>query len=145
MPDIERGASAVWQGTLREGTGTISTQSGTLKNTPYTFVTRFEDAPGTNPEELLAAAEAACFTMALGSSLGRAGHTVHDISTQVTTVLGLVDGKRVITQFRLVTRGKVEGIDQATFAQFAEDTKKGCIVSQALSAVPMVVEAHLEQ
>jgi osmotically inducible protein OsmC len=144
MADIERTVEAVWNGTLREGNGTLSTPSGTLKETSYTFISRFENGAGTNPEELLAAAHAGCFTMALGAALGRKdGVTVEQIKTTETVVLGLVDGGRKITLLKLETVGKVSGVDQATFAAVAEETKKGCIISQALSAVPMEIHAKL--
>ncbi|MCS6869846.1 MAG: OsmC family peroxiredoxin [Anaerolineae bacterium] len=135
MSDIERSATASWSGTLREGTGHISTQSGVLNNTPYTFVTRFEQAPGTNPEELIAAAEAACFTMNIAAVLGRREYRNVQVDTTATCVLSQVEGGRKITKIKLVTRGKADGLDLATFTEIAEDAKKNCIISRALAGV----------
>lgn len=141
---IHRKAEAVWNGTLREGNGTLSTDSGTLNNTPFTFVSRFEEGSTTNPEELLAAAHAGCFTMALGASLGRKGFTVHHVKSTATLELAQKDGAWSVTKISLVTRGKVDGIDADAFKQAAEETKKNCIVSRALAAVEMEVDAALE-
>jgi len=143
MADIERSASATWTGTLREGNGTVSSGSGTLNDTPFTFVSRFESGKGTNPEELLAAAHAGCFTMALGAGLGRANLKVDKIETTATVHLTPQTSGFKITKIHLITHGKVEGITQEDFAARAEETKKTCIISQALS-VEMDVEAHLE-
>ncbi len=145
MADIERSASATWTGTLREGNGTVSSGSGTLNDTPFTFVSRFESGKGTNPEELLAAAHAGCFTMALGAGLGRANLKVDKIETTATVHLSPQQPSGFkITKIHLITHGTVAGITQEDFAARAEETKKTCIISQALSAVEMDVEAHLE-
>ena len=142
---MKRKASAVWTGTLKEGKGTLSTESGTLSKQGYSFGSRFEEkaAPGTNPEELLAAAEAGCFTMALNNDLTLAGHPPESVSTEATAEMGKVDGKPTITTMHLVTRARVPGIDQATFQRFAEDTKTNCIVSRALN-VEFTLDAKLE-
>lgn len=145
MADIERSSTAVWTGTLREGKGTLTSDSGTLKETSYNFGSRFESAGGTNPEELLAAAHAGCFTMALGARLGRQGFNVHRIESKAVVHLEPQQPSGFkISKIRLVTTGKVEGIDAAKFTAEAEEAKKTCIVSQALSAVPMELEATLE-
>jgi osmotically inducible protein OsmC len=135
MSDIERSASATWHGTLREGTGHISTQSGALSNSPYTFVTRFEQAPGTNPEELIAAAEAACFTMNIAAVLGRREFQNVQVSTTAICVLSQAEGGRKISKIKLIARGKADNLDLATFTEVAEDAKKNCIISRALAGV----------
>jgi osmotically inducible protein OsmC len=135
MSDIERSASATWHGTLREGTGQISTQSGALNNAPYTFVTRFEQAPGTNPEELIAAAEAACFTMNIAAVLGRREFQNVQVTTTAVCVLSQVEGGRKISKIKLIARGKADNLDLATFTEVAEDAKKNCIISRALAGV----------
>jgi lipoyl-dependent peroxiredoxin len=141
---MKRKASAVWSGTLKEGKGNLTTESGALSKQPYTFVTRFEEGvTGTNPEELLAAAEAGCFTMALNNDLTLAGHAPDEVRTEATAELKPVDGKPTITHVHLVTRARVPGIDQATFQKFAEDTKVNCIVSRALN-VEFTLDAKLE-
>jgi lipoyl-dependent peroxiredoxin len=142
--DIIRHATAVWNGSLKEGNGAITTQSGQLSDMPYTFVTRFETGTGTNPEELLGAAHAGCYSMALGANFTRKEKKVHYIKTTAHVVLGLVDGGRRITSIKLVTHGKIEDVDADTFKLVAEEVKKACIISQALSAIPMEVEAHLD-
>jgi osmotically inducible protein OsmC len=135
MSDIERSASATWHGTLREGTGQISTQSGALNNAPYTFVTRFEQAPGTNPEELIAAAEAACFTMNIAAVLGRKEFQNVQVTTTAVCVLSQAEGGRKISKIKLIARGKADNLDLATFTEVAEDAKKNCIISRALAGV----------
>src|SRR5438874_5106326 len=111
---MQRKASAVWKGGLKDGKGTVSATSGVLSNTPYTFATRFENAPGTNPEELIAAAHAACFSMALANLLSSKGHEVHHIHTQATCYMSS-SAPRKITKIRLETKAKVEDIDNGTF------------------------------
>lgn len=132
-----RSAQAVWNGTLREGNGQMTVSSGAV-DVPFSFTSRFgEDAvPMTNPEELLAAAEAGCFSMALGNALGMAGHTVHHIKTHAEIEMRRVDEKTTITKMTLHTEGKVEGVDAETFAKFADDAKANCIVSRALGGIP---------
>lgn len=146
MADIERSAQAVWNGDLRSGNGQVSAGSGLFKNTPYTFATRFEHSPGTNPEELLASALASCFSMALANQLSKDGHKVNSIQTDAVCVLSLQpQGGFKISAFRLNTKGKVEGIDAAAFKQAAAGTAAGgCPVSIALGAVKIeVVDAVL--
>jgi osmotically inducible protein OsmC len=131
---MKRTASAVWNGDLKNGKGTLSTQSGVLKQTQYSFSTRFENGVGTNPEELIAAAHAGCFTMALSSFLGAAGFTPDELTTQATVSLEQVDGNWTITAIHLDLRGRVPGIDRAQFDEIADKAKAGCPVSRVLKA-----------
>jgi lipoyl-dependent peroxiredoxin len=130
---IKKG-SAVWKGSLKEGGGTISTETGVLKNAPYGFKARFEDGPGTNPEELIGAAHAACFSMALSLGLGNAGFTADSIQTEAAVRLEKVGDGFAITHSDLVCVAKIPGIDDKTFQQIAELTKSGCPVSKVLNA-----------
>lgn len=139
---IKRKADARWEGTLKEGTGNIRLGSGAFEG-KYSFGTRFEGAPGTNPEELLGAAHAGCFSMALNLALGNAGHQPKRIATTATVVLDKTAEGFAITGIELNTVGDVPGLSAEEFTKFAEETKKGCIVSRALSAVPMTVTATL--
>ena len=131
---MKRTASAVWQGDLKVGTGTISTASGVLKDTKYSFTTRFENGPGTNPEELIAAAHAGCFSMALSAFLGKAGHKPERIATQASLTLEQVDGNWTITAIQLDTSAKVPGIERQQFDTIANDAKANCPVSRVLNA-----------
>jgi lipoyl-dependent peroxiredoxin len=140
---MKRKASAVWTGTLKEGKGTLTTGSNALSNHPYSFGSRFEEGSGTNPEELLAAAEAGCFTMALGAELTKAGHTPTELRTEATAELADEGGRKSITTIHLVTRGKVPGVDAAEFQRLAEATRQTCIVSRALN-VQLTLDAQLE-
>lgn len=142
MPEFKRQATSTWRGSLKEGKGVVSTQSGALKEMGVTFVSRFESAVDSNPEELVAAAHAACFSMALSADLGRAGHTVDSITTTATVTLSMGDGPPTITKIHLVTTGKVPGIDQATFAKTAEGTKMACPISRLL--LPGLKECTVE-
>ncbi|HEV8444948.1 MAG TPA: OsmC family protein [Steroidobacteraceae bacterium] len=130
---IKKG-SAFWKGSLKEGGGTISTETGALKNAPYGFKARFEDGPGTNPEELIGAAHAACFSMALSLGLGNAGFTAESIQTEAAVRLEKVGDGFAITHSDLVCVAKIPGIDDRTFQQIAEQTKAGCPVSKVLNA-----------
>lgn len=133
MAEFERSAAAVWNGNSRNGQGRISSGSGALQDVPYTWHMRFGDAPGTNPEELVAAAHAACFSMALASDLTRAGYPPERIETGATcTIVSLPQGGWQITHMRLQTRASVPGIDEATFLKTAQGAKEGCPVSKAL-------------
>lgn len=141
---MKRKASAVWNGTLKEGKGTLTTGSGALETHPYSFGARFEEGgPGSNPEELLAAAEAGCFTMALSGDLVKAGHTPEELRTEATAEMTQEGGKWSITSMHLVARGRVPGIDQDEFQRLAEATKTSCIVSRALN-VDFTIDAALE-
>ena len=130
---IKKG-SAFWKGSLKEGGGTISTETGVLKNAPYGFKARFEDGPGTNPEELIGAAHAACFSMALSLGLGNAGFTADSIQTEAAVRLEKVGDGFAITHSDLVCVARIPGIDDRTFQQIAEQTKAGCPVSKVLNA-----------
>jgi osmotically inducible protein OsmC len=130
---MDRSASAVWHGTLKEGNGTISTQSGTLKETQYSFKTRFADGVGTNPEELIAAAHAGCFTMAFSAQLTNAGFTADTIET--TAVLTFdVSGTPTITKSHLTMKAKIPNIDKTKFDELAHNAETGCPVSRVLKA-----------
>ena len=134
--------SAEWKGALQTGTGTFT--AGDSISGGYTFKSRFEDGPGSNPEQLIAAAHAACFSMALSAALERAGTPVESVQTDATVTLRLIDGAPVITNIALVTRGRVPGIDEAAFAKEAEAAKANCPVSKALAGVPEItLEASL--
>ena len=130
---IKKG-SAVWKGSLKEGGGSISSESGVLKNAPYGFKARFEDGPGTNPEELIGAAHAACFSMALSLGLANAGFTADSIQTEAAVRLEKVGDGFAITHSDLVCVAKIPRIDDKTFQQIAEQTKSGCPVSKVLNA-----------
>ena len=129
-----RQANAEWRGTLKEGTGEMALGSGSYKG-PYSFVSRFENGSGTNPEELIGAAHAGCFSMALAAALGRSGITPTSIRTIAKVHLGTSDQGPTITRIDLEVEGEVPGIDQARFQQEAESAKKGCVVSRALGGV----------
>src|SRR5690348_7604054 len=131
---MKRTASAIWQGDLKQGKGTVSTQSGVLKDTQYSFTTRFENGVGTNPEELIAAAHAGCYSMALSAFLGQAGFTPKKISTQANLTFDQVQGNWTITTIDLEVRASVPGIDKAKFDAVAADAKAKCPVSRVLNA-----------
>lgn len=138
-----RRAYASWEGSLREGQGKMRFGSGAYEGS-YTFASRFEEGTGTNPEELLGAAHAGCFSMALSVGLGNAGFTPIRIDTQAEVTLGKVDNKSRITHINLKTVAVVPGIDVEKFLKIAEATKSGCPVSAALSGVEISLEAKLE-
>ena len=131
---INRRGSAVWQGGIKDGKGAISTQSGALNAYPYGFASRFEGVPGTNPEELLAAAHAGCFTMALSLILGEAKLTAEQMDTSANVTLEQVEGGYAITAVHLTLKAKVPGADQATFEELANKAKAGCPVSKLFKA-----------
>jgi osmotically inducible protein OsmC len=139
---MQRKANARWQGTAREGTGTLSVQSGTLRDTPYTFKARFGDGKGTNPEELIAAAHAGCFTMALAFGLENAGFTADAIETEAQLTMEQVQGGFAITAVHLTTRARVPSIDAAKFNELASGAKANCPVSKVLNAT-ITMEATL--
>ncbi len=145
---MKRTAQAQWSGALRDGKGSISTQSGVLKDSPYTFKARFEDENGksaTNPEELIAAAHASCFTMQLSHFLAEAGHPAGKITTDAVVTIGPVEGKgNTITSSALTLRGNVPGMSEAQFIELANKAKAGCPVSRALSAIEITLDAKLE-
>jgi lipoyl-dependent peroxiredoxin len=131
---MQRTASAHWSGGLKDGKGTVSTQSGALKQTQYSFSTRFENGLGTNPEELIAAAHAGCFTMALSAQLGEAGMTAESIDTKATLTMEKTDAGFTITAVHLDVVAKIPGGDQVKFNQAAQNAEKGCPVSRVLNA-----------
>ena len=128
--------NAEWRGDLRSGAGTFT--AGDSISGEYSFKSRFEDGPGANPEQLIAAAHAACFSMALSAALGDAGTPAESVKTDATVTLRFVDGAPTITSIALVTVGTVPGIDEAAFQAAAEGAKEGCPVSRALAGVPEV-------
>src|SRR5882762_6816162 len=140
---MKRKASAVWQGGLKDGKGTISTDSGVLANTQYSFSTRFEDGAGTNPEELIAAAHAGCFSMALSGQLGAAGMTAQAIDTTATVTLEKLDTGFAITTVHLEVKVKIPGADKAKFDQAAKNAKEGCPISKLFNA-KITMDAQLE-
>jgi len=131
---MKKSASAHWSGGIKDGQGTISTDTKALREAPYGFKSRFEDGPGTNPEELIAAAHAACYSMALSLGLGNAGLTADSIDTQATVTLEKDGGGFSITAVHLDCRAKVPGVDAVTFDQIAQATKLDCPVSKVLKA-----------
>jgi osmotically inducible protein OsmC len=131
---INRTGSAAWQGGIKDGKGSISTQSGALKAYPYGFSSRFEGLPGSNPEELIAAAHSACFTMALSKILGEAGFTATQMDTSAQVTLESVDGGFAITAVHLTLKGQVPGATKEQFAELAGKAKAGCPVSKLLKA-----------
>ena len=137
-----RTANAKWEGNLKDGHGTVKLGSGAFEG-KYSFGTRFEGAPGTNPEELLGAAHAGCFSMALAAGLAKAGHQPQSIETSAVVHLDKLETGFSIAKIVLTTRGTVPGISAEEFGRFAEETKKTCIVSRALAAVPMELQASL--
>jgi osmotically inducible protein OsmC len=131
---MKRSASAVWKGGLRDGKGTVSTESGVLTNTPYNFRMRFENEKGTNPEELVAAAHAACFSMALSMILGQAGMTAESIETKATVSLDQVGDGFAVTSSHLETTVKIPNADTAAFEKAVAAAKTGCPISKLLNA-----------
>lgn len=129
-----RKASAVWSGGLKDGNGSISTDSGVLSETQYSFSTRFENGIGTNPEELIAAAHAGCFSMALSGQLGAAGLTAESINTTASVRLEKLESGFAVTSVHLEVRAKVPGADEAAFATAAGNAKAGCPISKLLNA-----------
>jgi osmotically inducible protein OsmC len=129
-----RKASAVWTGSLKEGKGTITTESGVVANTPYSFSTRFENAKGTNPEELIAAAHAGCFTMALAAQLGNAGITPQGLETSAAVTMEKLEAGWTITKVHLDVAARIPGGDKAAFETAANNAKAGCPISRLLKA-----------
>jgi osmotically inducible protein OsmC len=140
---ISRHATAHWEGDLKSGKGKLNTpQSGLMSDTPYGFNSRFGDVKGTNPEELIAAAHAGCFTMALSAKLTEAGHPPAALDTRADVDLSM-EGGPTISAIRLKVTATVPGLDEAKFRAIADDAKQNCPVSKALSAVPISMEAEL--
>lgn len=138
-----RTATARWEGTLKEGTGQVQLGSGAFAG-PYSFASRFEDAPHTNPEEMIGAAHAGCYSMALNVGMERAGFMAEYVHTEAHVHLTRDESGLSIGKIDLVTEAKVPGLDEAKFQEFAQDTLKNCIISRALGAVPMSVTATLK-
>jgi osmotically inducible protein OsmC len=134
MASIKRHASASWNGSGKEGTGSLTTQSGTLQQTPYGFQARFGDGKGTNPEELIAAAHAGCFSMATAFQLSGVGHPPNSLQCDATLTMEQVPGGWQIAAIHLVLRAEVPGIDAAKFQELAEGAKANCPVSKVLNA-----------
>src|SRR3954466_15263671 len=139
---MDRTASAVWNGSLKEGKGTISTQSGVLKDSQYSFAARFESGIGTNPEELIAAAHAGCFTMALSAQLTNAGFVPDSLQTSARVTLDMHD-KPTVTKIHLTTTAHVPRIDKAKFDELAAAAKSGCPISRLLAAAEITLDATL--
>ncbi|MCC7102557.1 MAG: OsmC family peroxiredoxin [Fimbriimonadaceae bacterium] len=140
---MDRKGSAVWRGTLKEGKGTVSTESGALNNTNYSFASRFVTEGESNPEELIGAAHAGCYSMALSGGLGGAGFTAKTIATTATITIEPVEGGFGITKIHLDCEAEVEGIDAVTFEEIAQATKLGCPVSKLLNT-PISLSAKLK-
>src|SRR3954454_18857053 len=140
---MKRKASAEWKGGLKDGKGTISTDSGVLSTAQYSFSTRFEDGVGTNPEELIAAAHAGCFSMALSGQLGNAGMTAESINTTAEVRLEKLESGFAITKIHLTVRASVPGADNDAFMTAANNAKAGCPVSKVLKA-EITMDAALE-
>jgi lipoyl-dependent peroxiredoxin len=139
----ERSSSAVWHGGLKDGNGTISTQSGVLKDQGYSFVSRFENGKGTNPEELIAAAHAGCFTMALSAELEKNGTKAEEVATTAKVILEFVNGAPTVTKIHLTTTAKVPGLDKAKFDEIAKGAKENCPISRLLAAAEITLDATL--
>jgi lipoyl-dependent peroxiredoxin len=142
MASIRRTATARWQGTGKDGKGALTTQSGTLRETPYSFTARFGDGQGTNPEELIAAAHAGCFTMALAFKLQGAGHTPDSLDTEARLSMEQEGGGWKIAAIALTLRAKVPGLGEEEFRRLADDAKATCPVSRVLNA-DITLEATL--
>jgi osmotically inducible protein OsmC len=140
---MKRNASAEWRGDLKSGKGTISTDSGVLTSTQYSFSTRFENGAGTNPEELVAAAHAGCFSMALSAQLGERGITPESINTTATVTLEKKEGGFAVTASHLEVRARIPGADRAKFDEAANAAKSGCPISKLLNAT-ITMNASLE-
>ncbi len=140
---MKRKASAVWRGGLKDGKGTISSESGVLKETPYSFSTRFENGIGTNPEELIAAAHAGCFSMACSAELGKAGITPESIHTTANITMDKTDAGWTVTESHLDVAAKIPGVDPAKFTAAANAAKAGCPISRLLKA-NVTMNARLE-
>ena len=139
---ILRKANAVWEGDLKKGKGVVEVESGAFKG-KYSFSSRFEEGVGTNPEELIAAAHAGCFSMALSADLSAAGYTVDQIQTEAQVSMEKGEGGFGISKVKLVTKARVRDITMEKFSEIASGAKANCPVSKALAAVPIYLEAHL--
>ena len=140
---MDRNAQAVWHGGLKDGKGTLTTESGVLRETAYSFRTRFENEKGTNPEELIAAAHAGCFTMALSAQLSDAQMPPESLETTAVVTMEKTDDGPTITKIHLVTRAKVPNVEKEKFDELAKKAKEGCPVSRLLKAAEISLDAQL--
>ncbi|MDQ2924449.1 MAG: OsmC family protein [Acidobacteriota bacterium] len=140
---MDRSASAVWHGGLKDGKGTIGTQSGVLKDAQYSYGTRFENGVGTNPEELIAAAHAGCFAMALSGQLTGAGHVPESIETTAVVTMEKTEDGPTVTKIHLTTRAHVPNIEKQKFDELAKTAKEGCPISRLLKAAEITLDAQL--
>ncbi|MGD8749298.1 MAG: OsmC family protein [Balneolaceae bacterium] len=136
-------ANATWNGNLKNGKGVLSFDSGSYKG-KYTFASRFKNGEGTNPEELIGAAHAGCYAMALSNELAKAGHDPHSVGTRAEVRFGVTDDGPAITGIKLIAEANVPGIDDDTFQQFAKGAKEGCPVSKALAGINITLDAQLK-
>ncbi len=141
---MQRKATAVWKGGLKDGKGTISAESRAFAEMPYDFRRRFESEPGTNPEELIAAAHAGCFSMALSAELGKAGLTAESIRTTAAVTLEMLESGPTVTAIHLDLVARVPGADRGTFEKAANDAKEGCPISRLLKAARITLSSRLE-
>jgi len=139
---MKRSAKAIWQGDLKNGKGVLSVESGAFAG-PYSFTSRFEEGAGTNPEELIGAAHAGCFSMALSGELSKNGYTVEEIQTEAVVSLEKGTDGFGITSIKLISKARVQDITMEEFAKYASGAKQNCPVSKALAAVDVYLEAHL--
>jgi osmotically inducible protein OsmC len=140
---MDRSASAVWHGGLKDGKGSISTQSGVLKDQQYSFSTRFENGVGTNPEELIAAAHAGCFTMALSAQLDSVDHKPDELNTTAVVTMEKTEDGPTVTKIHLTTRARVPNIERDKFDELAKRAKDGCPISRLLKAAEITLDAQL--
>jgi lipoyl-dependent peroxiredoxin len=140
---MDRNATAIWHGDLKSGSGIISTQSTTLHDAQYSFKSRFEEGVGTNPEELIAAAHAGCYSMAFSNELATAGHTATSVETQAVVTLEFLPAGPTVTKIHLIVAAAVPGIDQPTFDTIALKAKEGCPISRLLAAATISLTATL--
>lgn len=137
-----RSGNAVWRGDLKNGNGTLGVQSKLIEGAAYSYPSRFEQGQGTNPEELVAAAHAACFSMSLSNTVAKAGHQPTRVSTEAQVELS-TDGGAHIAGITLTCEAEIPGLDEAAFADFAQQAKEGCPISKALASVPITLDAKL--
>ena len=140
---IDNKGNAVWHGGLKDGSGTVSTGTGLISEQPYTFASRFEHGKGTNPEEMIAAAHAACYSMALSAELEKAGHPGQEVKTAATLTLDFINGAPTVTKIHLVTEAKVAGIESGSFDGIAKGAKENCPISRLLKAAEITLDAKL--
>ena len=143
MAQIKRHASANWHGSGKDGSGSLTTQSATLKDTPYGFNSRFGDGKGTNPEELIAAAHAGCFTMALSAQLDSVGNRPDEINTTAVVTMEKTEDGPTVTKIHLTTRARVPNIERDRFDELAKKAKEGCPISRLLKAAEITLDAQL--